>query len=90
MFDVMKTMFSKVNGGLTGWRTMIVVWLGFIAAGADWVSKLAHAVLDAIGTLPTEGTVGALVVAGFASIKALVTDVWPRLKGQMPRPPTTN
>ena len=77
--DTLKAIFSKVNVGLTGWPTLIVAWIGFAIAALT-------AVADLLNSLPLDGNQGALVVAIIMSLKAFVTDVLPRLKGQMPRP----
>jgi len=77
-----------VNEKLKGWRTQIAMVLGVVLSTMDTLREFVMAAGGLIDAQMADGGAAAAIVALIVGGKALVTDVIPKIKGNLDR--TTN
>lgn len=71
-----------MNEKLKGYRTLILTFLAALIGNIDVVAQLVQGVADIVGAQISEGGAIAALVVAVVSIKQLVTDAIPKLKGE--------
>lgn len=76
---------ENLNEKLKGWRTQIAVVLGVILSTIDILREFIVSLGGLVDAQLADGGAAAAVVALIVGGKALVTDVIPKLKGNLDR-----
>ena len=76
---------NDLNEKLKGWRTTVVVILGMILSTMDTLRELVASIGEIVGAQMADGGSAGLIVGGIVALKALITDVIPKLKGNLDR-----
>ena len=69
-------MIVKLNSWLTGFRTIVTVWAGYLLMYVDML-------VGGLTGLSKEALKGAAITALLVTIKQIKTDVIPKLKGKL-------
>lgn len=72
-----------MNELLKGWRTQIAVYSSVLLSSIDGLREIVVQLTSMLGAQLNEGGAVAVIVGAIVSIKALVTDTIPKLKGEL-------